>query len=289
MSKYYCLVAGLPDISLEDSKLVYSVAEFREEIQEQLSSADKKNIDLFFLKYDNQNIVRYLESNETSFDQRGNITSEALEDLIHALKHEEKHPLQKTLPTYLLHFIQLYIEHEEAKNEQKIAWDDMLNSLYYAYAAMSKNAFVRAWYELNLNINNLMAAIACRKHGMDKANYIVGDNEVAQAIRSSNVRDYGLGDSIDYVPTLLRIAEETDLMQREKKIDLLKWQWLEENTFFLTFEIESVFAYLLQLEMIERWVSLDKETGEQMFRSLVGAMKKGSVNTLAEFKKNTNK
>ena len=289
MSKYYCLVAGLPDITLEDSKLAYSVSEFKDELQEHLTTADKKLINLFFLKYDNENIVLFLKDQEAMFDNRGSISKESLDDFLQALKHEEKHPLQKTIPPYMMQFFLQYLAHEEKEGEQKIAWRDRLNALYYAYAGMCKNAFVRAWFELNLNINNLLTAITCRKYDLEKADYIVGENEVAKAIRSSNARDFGLGDSIDYLPTLLRIAEETDLMQREKKIDMLRWQWLEENTFFKTFDIEKVFAYLMQVEMIERWVALDKETGEQTFRKLVGSMKKGSVNTLEEFKKNTNK
>ena len=289
MSKYYCLVAGLPDITLEDSKLAYSVSEFKDELQEHLTTADKKLINLFFLKYDNENIVLFLKDQEAMFDNRGSISKESLDDFLQALKHEEKHPLQKTIPPYMMQFFLQYLAQEEKEGEQKIAWRDRLNALYYAYAGTCKNAFVRAWFELNLNINNLLTAITCRKYDLEKADYIVGENEVAKAIRSSNARDFGLGDSIDYLPTLLRIAEETDLMQREKKIDMLRWQWLEENTFFKTFDIEKVFAYLMQVEMIERWVALDKETGEQTFRKLVGSMKKGSVNTLEEFKKNTNK
>ena len=109
------------------------------------------------------------------------------------------------------------------------------------------------------------------------------------ALRTSNARDFGLGDTVEYLPDLQRIAEETDLMVREKKIDLLKWGWLEENTFFKTFDIESVFAYMLKLEMIERWVTLDKTTGEKTFREIVGAMKKGSENALDEFKRNNEK
>ena len=80
-----------------------------------------------------------------------------------------------------------------------------------------------------------------------------------------------------------------DLVAREKKIDLLKWQWLDDNTFFKTFDIESVFAYLLKLEMIERWVVLDKARGEKTFREIVSVMKKGGENALDEFKRNNNK
>ena len=50
--------------------------------------------------------------------------------------------------------------------------------------------------------------------------------------------------------------------------------------------MERVFAYLLQLEMIERWVNLYKVRRQQTFRELVGAMKKGSDHALEEFKRN---
>ena len=55
MSKYYYLVAGLPELTLEDSKLSYTVADFKTEIYPGLSSSDQKLIDLFYLKFDNAN------------------------------------------------------------------------------------------------------------------------------------------------------------------------------------------------------------------------------------------
>jgi len=82
----------------------------------------------------------------------------------------------------------------------------------------------------------------------------------------------------------LQIVEIDDLMMREKRLDMLRWKWLDENTFFKTFDIESVIAYMLRLEMIERWVVLDKAGGEKTFRQLVSAMKQESVDTLEEFK-----
>lgn len=186
-------------------------------------------------------------------------------------------------------FFKLYLAEEakDTKSEKEyISWEDRLAALYYEYAMKCGNKFVADWFELNLNINNVLTAITCRKYGFDKANYIVGHNEIAENIRTSNARDFGLGDSVEYLPELQRIAEETDLIVREKKIDLLKWKWLDDNTFFKTFDIESVFAYLLKLEMIERWVTLDKARGEKTFRELVGAMKMGSENALEEFKRN---
>lgn len=292
MSKYYYLIAGLPNIALDDSKLTYSVSDFRTEVEGMLTSKDKKLIDLFYLKYDNKNLYAYIQNPDSAPDPRGSISHETFNSLYRALKDEIKLPKDKNMPPYFVDFFRIYLE-EENKGDKagvvSIPWEDRLAALYYEYAMKCGNRFIAGWFELNLNINNILTAFTCRKYGFDKTQYIIGENEVAQNIRMSNARDFGLGDSVDYLPELQRIAEEPDLIVREKKMDILKWKWLDDNTFFKPFDIESVFAYLLKLEMIERWVTLDKTTGEKTFREIVGAMKKGSENTLEEFKRNNNR
>lgn len=287
MSKYYALIAGLPDISLDDSKISYTILSFREELDSILSRGDKKLINLFFNKFDNRNLRNYFRWHELDPDPRGRISYETFHDLIQTIQEGEKPKKDKLVPPYFAEFLSLYISNQDSK--ELISWEDQLSSLYYDYAMKCSNKFVSQWFELNLNINNILAAITCRKFGWDKNSYIVGNNEVAECIRKSNARDFGLTDEVDYLLDLIRIAEESDLMLREKKIDVLKWNWLEDKTFLLPFDIESVFAYLLKLEMIERWVTLDKDAGENTFRSLVKSMKKGSVSALEEFKRNNNK
>ena len=289
MGKYYYLVSGLPDISLDDGKLAYTVADFKAEMEATLSAKDQKLIDLFFLKYDNANLLACLKEADAPLDPRGRITREEFEAVYKALKEEEKLPKDEAIPAYHVTFIQRYLaeEQSEQKGEKaQVSWEDQLAALYYEAAMKAPNPFVAGWFELNLNINNVLTAITCRKYGFDKSLYIVGHNEIAEQIRTSNARDFGLSDAVEYLPELQRIAEETDLYARERKIDLLKWKWLEDQTFFKTFDMERVFAYLLQLEMIERWVDLDKIRGERTFRELVGAMKKGSDHALEEFKRN---
>ena len=69
MSKYYYLIAGLPNIALDDSKLAYSVGDFREEVEPMLSAGDKKLVDLFYLKYDNANAVAFVEGSDNLADE----------------------------------------------------------------------------------------------------------------------------------------------------------------------------------------------------------------------------
>ena len=79
--------------------------------------------------------------------------------------------------------------------------------------------------------------------------------------------------AIGYLDSLMAILEDSDLASRERKIDLLKWNWLEENSFFNYFSIEKLFVFVEKLLMVERWSTLDKEKGQQLFRTLIGNLK----------------
>ncbi|NLX65910.1 MAG: DUF2764 family protein [Bacteroidales bacterium] len=63
------------------------------------------------------------------------------------------------------------------------------------------------------------------------------------------------------------------MYERERKIDKFRWEWLENNTLFDYFNIEYIFAYLCKLRILERWVGLNAEEGERVFRELITQLK----------------
>ena len=160
---------------------------------------------------------------------------------------------------------------------------DHLAALYYEYAMKCGNKFVSSWFEFNLNINNILVAFTARKFKWDIAAHIVGNTEVCEALRTSSARDFGLSGEVDVFESLVKISEITELVEREKKLDALRWNWMEDAIFFDYFTIERIFAFLLKLEMIERWISLDKERGNQLFRSIIESLK-NEVQIPAEFR-----
>ena len=280
MTNYYCLVTGLPELSLEDGKLSYTVANFKTEIYPQLSKSDKKLLDLFYLKYDNRNLMTLLKDKEASVDASlGNFSADELLGIIASFK-EESAP-DKKFPSYFYEFAELYLN---TPDEERFGLEDKLYGYYYDYAMKCGNPFVSTWFELNLDVNNILAAMAARKYKMEVAKVPVGTNAVADALRTSNARDFGLADDLEYFEQLVRINDTIDLVEREKKIDLLKWNWMEDNTFFNYFTIEKIFVFLMKLEMIERWISLVKDKGNEMFRQLIGQLK-DEVQIPQEFRK----
>lgn len=279
MNKYYCFLAGLPEISFDDGKLSYSLSDFIADLDSSLSVSDRKLMHLFRLKYDNLNLLAYLNNKEATFNPLGNYTAEQFEQVILSIREEDPFP-KKVLPSYLFKYLNEYVNEE--LTGKGLSNEDYLSSLYYDYASTVSNRFVREWFILNLNIGNILSAFAARKMGWDLDKVVVGNNNVAKIIRANNTRDLGLTDELDYLETLIRLSEEKNLFESERKVDLMKWDWLEEKTLFIYFSFENVFSYLLRLEMIERWLQLSKETGEQMFRSLITQMKE-SVKLSEEF------
>lgn len=280
MSQYYYLVAGLPDISLEDNKLSYTVADFKKEIYGDLSASDQKLIDLFYLKFDNANVLRLLKDKEAAIDPRGNFSAAELFEYISVLK-EGGEISSKEFPSYLSTFISDYLN---AIIEPIVLQEDYLAALYYAYAMESGNEFVSSWFEFNLNINNILIALTARRFKWDFAHNIVGSTDISEALRTSNARDFGLSSEVEYFENLLKISEITELVEREKKIDFLRWNWLENAIFFNYFTIERLFAFLLKLEMVERWISLDREKGNELFRNLIDSLK-NEIEIPEEFRK----
>lgn len=279
MSTYYCLVAGLPDISLDDGKLSYSVSDFKAELYPDLSAQDRKLIDLFYLKFDNTVILKLLKNKDAVIEDKGNFSAEELLQLIEAVR--EGDTPDKKYPSYLVNFVSQYLQ---LSQDELYRADDLLAALYYSYGMSSNNAFIASWFEFNLNLNNILTALAARKYKLEVSSVIVGATSICEQLRTSNARDFGLNETLEYFEALQRIADIEELVEREKKVDMLKWKWLEDESFFHYFTIERIFVFLMQLEMIERWISLDKEKGNELFRKMIQDLK-NEVQIPEEFRK----
>lgn len=281
MSEYYYLISSLPDLSLDDSKLRYTVADFKEELYSNLSTSDKQLIDLFYLKFDNENLLKLIKDKDAEIDSRGNYSAEELSEYIRMIKEGETVD-SKQLPSYLTLFItDHYNEPENMEND--ILPEDKLAALYYEYGMKNSNGFISSWFEFNLNLNNILSALTARKYKSEVSGFIVGETEVSDALRTSGARDFGLTPEVGFFERIMKISEIDDMIEREKKIDYLRWEWLDEAIFFKYFSVERLFAYLVKLEMIERWLALDAEKGRELFRSIID-MLKDEVRIPAEFK-----
>ena len=279
MANYYCMIAGLPDIDLKDTKPGMSIEDMREQCEEQLTASDKKLLFYFFLRFDCVNLVKLLKNPEAEIDQWGNFSLEQLRDLITSAT--ELNFNVHRYPDFMSIFAR---EFAFSKDKAGYFPEDEMAYQFLDYAIRTcPNRMMRRWYKLNLDITNILTAMLARKQGWSVGDFIKGEGEVQEMIRENKTKDFNLSHELDYIPQLMKIVEEKDPVRKEKMIDAFKWIWLDERTFFEPFDMAAVFAYLCKLEMQQRWAKLDVEQGKETFRKIIDDLR-GEAKVPEEFK-----
>jgi hypothetical protein len=267
---YYCLVAGLPDLIMEDRKLAFSSLSFRELLQQDVHPQDFKLVSLFYLPFDHFNILSRLYDEEPVFDNRGNFLQEEIEELTDKKTFETAEGFN--IPEYILEFVEEYFREEEKPS--KIEAERTLTKDYYNHLLNTGNNFMNDYVRHELNLRNILTALNGRKFDLDVSADIIGDSDIEQALKKSRTRDFGLANDVDNLEAIIQLHEIPNLLERELKTDTMRWHFLDEATFFSYFTIEKVLAFVIKVFIVERWISLDEEKGKELFKQLITDLEK---------------
>lgn len=271
---YYYLVAGLPDIVLDQKKLSLTISEFRDDLAYHLHTSDYELVKMLFLPFDNSNLLNLLLKNKKPFNVLGNFTQQFLEE-------EIKEPAQ--LPVYMQQFILAF------KNDtpvfQAYSWENQLTWLYFDFITQVKNNFLKEWFEFSAYINNILSAFNVRNFKLPKEATFIGDNFITEALKRSTLKDFGLSNDFPFMEKLLSIDENGNSMEKEKALDMLRWSYINELNTFNYFTIEVLLSFVIKLFMVDRWMQLDPETGKKMFKQIISDLEQ-SYEFPKEFKIN---
>lgn len=286
MANYYCLMAGLPEVKLTDARPQHTLLQLKEELADILEPQDERLLQRYFLRFDCENLAELLEAGrrKSPYDivvdpskvlplpeVSGKWNAVALYDQATLKQFVEDARATdravKGFPAFMADFVRIY---DMRQDETKWFVRDAVLLAYYDYARQCPNTMMAEWYELNFNILNILTALIARRQGWNLADYVQGCGPVVNAIlKQSSQPDFGLGAELDYVQDLMRAAETTDPVDKERQIDALRWNWLEERTFFEPFDITALFAYIVRTEILERWALLDPEQGRERFTEII--------------------
>ena len=61
-------------------------------------------------------------------------------------------------------------------------------------------------------------------------------------------------------------------MEKERKIDAIRWNQAEELSTFDYFDINALLAYLVKVNIVARWTRLDDKQGREMLRRLMTSL-----------------
>ena len=259
---YYCLIAGLPEISLDDKKLTLSVQDIRPYFKDYLSDKEIDIINLFFLPNDNAQILRILQKKEPDPELQTVFDAVQLID-------EVNDPL--FLPSYLKNYL-LELRDEDHIESNRLPEID-ISEKYWEYMISQKNKMIKKYSEYSVNIRNLITALNCRKFNFDIEKEVIGNTKFSFQLKTSQARDFELTDDYPFVEKVLTLFEKDNPAEREYAIDMLYWDFLDEETERKFFSFENIISYMLKLMILERWSKMTTEEGRKIFETLLSRFK----------------
>ena len=262
-SQYYCLVAGLREYTLDADTKGFDPASIVADILGEVSAKDAAAVRLLYGYYDCENIVS-LRAGRAAHNPLGNLSREELEEEIRT---------PRRLPRRIAAVLEAYADPEgEAAEEVDVArrFEPALFAAYYEECARSSSRFLRAWWLFDRNV---AAALAARAAGRAPEEAVVGGGDVAEQLRRSSAADFGLRGELPYVDALIAaVNDETNLVEKERKIDLIRWNEAVELATFDYFDIDAILSYLVRVNIVARWTRLDPAQGRAMFERLVAEL-----------------
>jgi len=128
-----------------------------------------------------------------------------------------------------------------------------LNADFYAKAAASKNRFIREYFDFDGRLRNMKVNYLAKRLGKQGDSYLVdlpeADFEEAKQIEE--------------------ILADADFVEREQKMDELKWEKASDIARMDYFNMNAILAFLVKAKTVQRWAELDETKGREMFGRLV--------------------
>ena len=131
--------------------------------------------------------------------------------------------------------------------------EDALGAEFYTKAAASNNHFIREYFDFDGRLRNMKVNYLAKRLGKKGEDYVV---ELPEA-------DFEEGKQIE------EILADADFVQREQKMDELKWEKASDIARMDYFNMNAILAFMVKAKTVQRWAELDAAKGEEMFRKLV--------------------
>lgn len=274
--QYYYFISGLPGLSIDDAKQSYSTAAFREDASKHLSAADYKLLLSLHLP-DELDILLRLIYNGVLPEKPVSVYPEKYWERFLAYckelvqNQDIKEPAEfKDLPGFISAKVVELFSQEELPPYHTT--DHSFIQDAYEYLEQSGNKFIKAWFEYDAQIRNIVIAINGREHNYDFKPYLVGHKEYVDSIRRSTATDFGLGKDVETYDAVWRIYDQNNILYRERSYDVLRWKWIDAKLFFEYFSVDKILGYYSKLRILERWTSMDTDSGKESFYDTLNAL-----------------
>ena len=265
-TEYYYLVAGLREWTLDSDTKGFDAREIIDEIASEVSKSDREAIRLMYAYYDCENIIACREQRDR-YNPLGNLSREEIQEVV-------SEGCCSLLPSRIAEVVKLYAAAEDDERDEEVVLDDRferaLFKAYFEELAQSKCRFLVAWGEFARNLRNIAAAIAAREAGRQISDVTVGGGDIVEQLSRSSAADFGLRGELPYIDAVIAaVSDEKNIVEKERKIDAIRWAEADEIAVFDFFDINFILSYLVKVNIVARWSMLAPEVGREMLNRLI--------------------
>ena len=170
--------------------------------------------------------------------------------------------------------VKLYVEADDEERDDEVTitenFERAIFEAYYADLAASKSEFLRDWGQFDRTLRNIAAAVAAREAGRAIKDVVIGDGEVVEQLVRSSAADFGLRGELQYIDSVIAaVSDERNIVEKERKIDAIRWAEAEDIVVFDFFNINFILSYLVKVNIVARWNMLSPEVGRRMLERLM--------------------
>ncbi len=136
---------------------------------------------------------------------------------------------------------------------------------FYKEALGHGNAFIRDFFQFDLNVRNAKVRYLNQALGRDPLKDVL-------SLSDPDADDMGMEieePEFKEAARLQAILEGSDILARERGIDDLYWDKIDELTLFDYLNFDRILGVVVKMMIIRRWLQLDEQTGREMFKRLV--------------------
>lgn len=136
---------------------------------------------------------------------------------------------------------------------------------FYKEALTSGNSFIKEFFLFDLNVRNAKVRYL---------NQALSRDPLKDVLSLADPEDEEMGiepeePEFKEAATLQTILEGKDILARERAIDDLYWEKIDELTLFNYLDFQKVLGMVVKMMIIRRWLILDEQAGREMFKRLV--------------------
>ena len=142
---------------------------------------------------------------------------------------------------------------------------DQIGLEFYKEALSHRIGFIRDFFLFDLNVRNHKVSYLNQALGRDPEKDIL-------KMRDPEAEENGLEPEeheFKEAGRLQAVLEGSDILSRERGIDDLYWDKIDELTLFDYLNFDKILGVMAKMMIIRRWLILDENTGRAMFKKLV--------------------